>query len=289
MLKYFSIIFFFIFILASCEKEINVKLPPYNPKVVIEGWIEPGQPAMVLVTRNAAYFSTTDSTSLVNLLVRNAVIKVTDGVQTDSLTLGLDLRYFPPLVYKGQKLKGEIGKSYTLTVSVDGTTYSAVTSILKPVKLDSIWFKLEPTTQDTFGLIWAKFTDPPGVANYYRIFTQRLNKDKIFIPVDGSVSDDKFFDGKTFSFSIRRGSSTSANQYKDNKNEKSGKFKIGDTVIIKACSIDKANYDFWRTVEQEINSGGNPFGSPIPIISNINNALGVWGGYGPFLDTLIVK
>ena len=275
-------------IFISCQKEINIKLPPYNPKVVIEGWIEPGQPAMVLVARNAAYFSMTDSASLVNLLVRNAIIKVSDGVQTDSLTLGLDLRYFPPLVYKGQKIKGETGKSYTLSVTVDGKTYSAVTSILKPIKLDSVWFKLDPPTQDTFGLIWAQFSDPPGVANYYRIFTQRLNKDKKFIPVEGSVNDDKLFDGKTFSFSIRRGSNNLASTQKD-LNEKSGKFKIGDTVIIKACTIDKANYDFWRTTEQEMYSGGNPFGSPIPIISNIKDALGVWGGYGPFFDTLIIK
>ena len=164
MQKYFSILFIISIFLISCEKEINVKLPSYNPKIVIEGWIEPGQPAMVLVTRNAAYFSTTDSASLVNLLVRNAIIKVTDGVQSDSLTLGLDLRYFPPLMYKGQKIKGETGKSYTLSVTVDGKTYSAITSILKPVKLDSVWFKLDPSDQDTFGLIWAKFSDPPGLS-----------------------------------------------------------------------------------------------------------------------------
>jgi hypothetical protein len=52
-------------------------------------------------------------------------------------------------------------------------------------------------------------------------------------------------------------------------------------VDVKLSNIDKATYDFWRTMEYNYQSIGNPFSSPVQVISNISNgALGYFGGYG---------
>ena len=57
-------------------------------------------------------------------------------------------------------------------------------------------------------------------------------------------------------------------------------FNVKDTVNIKFCSIDKETYDFWETFQKELFNAGNPLAaSNSKIKSNINNGLGVWGGY----------
>ena len=57
-------------------------------------------------------------------------------------------------------------------------------------------------------------------------------------------------------------------------------FGRGDIMSVKFCNIDKAVFDFWRTMEYSYASIGNPFSSPTKVIGNISNgALGYFGGY----------
>jgi hypothetical protein len=59
-----------------------------------------------------------------------------------------------------------------------------------------------------------------------------------------------------------------------------GLFRKGDQAVIKFANIDKATYDFWRTMEYNYGSVGNPFSTPTVVISNLSNgALGYFGGY----------
>ena len=51
-------------------------------------------------------------------------------------------------------------------------------------------------------------------------------------------------------------------------------------LTAKLANIDKATFDFWRTMEYNYQSIGNPFSSPTVVLSNVsNNALGYFGGY----------
>ena len=66
-------------------------------------------------------------------------------------------------------------------------------------------------------------------------------------------------------------------------------FDKGDTVTLKVCNIDKATFDFWRTMEYTYASVGNPFSSPTRVISNIHGGgLGYFGGYAAQYRTLII-
>ncbi len=65
--------------------------------------------------------------------------------------------------------------------------------------------------------------------------------------------------------------------------------KKGDTVTLKLSNINKTTYDFWRTMEYTYASVGNPFASPVKVLSNIsNNALGYFGGYASQYRTIII-
>ncbi len=283
-----SVLYFFLpaMLLSSCQKQVNIDLPEPENKLVIEGWIEQDQYPVVSVTRNSPYFSAVDSNTLVNLFILNAQVFVSDGVQTEQLTLDFSnamLGVWPFICYRGSMIKGEIGKSYSLTIYAEGDTITGVTTIPEPVTLDSIWWKPDNQSNvenDSLGYLWATYNDNPNLKQYFRLFTMRKGKDKDWVPLFGSTFDDIFFNGISFTFSMYRGIPSLSDIEAIENDPELFYFKKGDTIDVKITSIDREHYDFWRTVEQEYYSGGNPFIFPVVIRHNVKGAVGVWGGYG---------
>ena len=279
-----SVFFLLTFYISACEQTVgDLDLPDHQSKIVIDGWIEQGRYAEVTLTKSASYFADIDSAALREALVSTAKVSISDGENSEVLTLFRNSDKFPPFYYRGTKMRGEVGKSYKLTVESRGETYEAVTSILPPPKLDSLWVEID-TENDSTANLWLSFKDEPVVENYYRIFTQRQGKDKKFEAIYLSAIGDRYFDGENFTFNILRNT-----QGIPDSNE--AQFSIGDTVMVRFCSIDQAHFDFWRTLEREAISIGNPFSSSgNEILSNTGeNALGVWGGYGASYYRIIVK
>jgi len=281
------LLFAFYLFVISCERDITVDLPEAEQKIVVEGYIEPGEKAVVMLTRSASFFAPVDSASLLSYLVTNATVTVSDGIITDTLLPTIDTNYYVPLLYKSQTMLGQVGRTYTLTVVADGKTVTGVTTIPQLVPLDSVWFKVQEG-RDSLGFAWAHLTDPDTVGNCYRWFARRLHKDKRFLPPPGSVFEDKFINGKSFDFAYNRGTEPNSSAEEDNDSRR-GFFKTGDTIAVKFCAIDRAHFDFWRKADQQINSNGNPFAAPSPIPSNINGGLGIWGGYAVMYDTIIAQ
>lgn len=272
-------------LIAACDPEPELDLTPYQPKLVIDGWIEENDFPRVILSRSSSYFDDIDSTTVRDLVVTTAKVTVSDGVNSEILTLKKDENHFPPYVYTGTKFKGITGKTYTLTVESRGETYTASTTIPPSASFDELWYEPIPDV-DSLGYIYGKLTDDPAVENFYRVFTKRQNKDTRYIPVYLSAIGDHSFNGKSFTFSLLRGPDNFAEVIDDLYFEK------GDTVRIKFCTMDKAHFDFWRTLERELYLIGNPFASSgNDVLSNIDGkkALGVWGGYGVKYYDLIAK
>jgi hypothetical protein len=271
--------------MTSCNEDLAIETTDYAPKIVIDGWIENGNYPKVMLTSSLSYFASIDSITIRKLVVTTAKITVSDGTRSEILTLKKDPNYFPPYIYSGTEIKGEVGKSYTLTVESKGMTYTAITTIPPVAQFDSLWFQTIKG-KDSLGYIYGKFTDNPAVQNYYRVFTQRENKDKRYVPVYLSAIGDQSFNGRRFTFSLLRGPDSFSKVVDDLY------FVSEDTVKIKFCTMDKANFDFWRTLERELYVVGNPFSSSgNEIKSNIDGdrALGVWGGYGVTYYKIITK
>jgi len=263
-------------ILAACHPEPNLDVIPYEQKLVIDGAIEDQGYARIFLSYNASYFQQIDSADLIDLVVGTAKVTVSDGTQSEILTLRRDDTYFPPYIYESTELRGEVGKTYTLTVDLKGQRYTASTTIPPPVKFTNMWFEDLPN-KDTLGYLFGSIADDPHNANYYRVFTERQHKDKKYIPIYLSAVSDQYFNGKNFTFSMLRGPESFTDVDDDLY------FKKGDTVMVKLCTMDRAHYDFWQTLERELYVVGNPFASSgNEILSNIDGkkALGVWGGYG---------
>jgi hypothetical protein len=274
--------------LISCEKNITVDLPDSKQMLVVEGYIEDGKHPYIILTKSSGFFSPLDSASLLQLVVDSAIVTVSDGAMTDTLKFIIDPFNFPYVFYKAQIMVGEVGKTYNLTiVTNDGQTLTSTTSIAPPIALDSTWFKIQEG-QDTLGFAWAHLTDPPAYGNCYRWFTMRATKDSYFIPPNGSVFEDRFINGQSFDFAYARGQVPNSTN-EDDLNEEAGFFKVGDTIYVKFCTIDYANFVFWRSAETQSSTNGNPFASPSDLKSNIKGGFGCWGGYAVTYDTIYAK
>jgi len=283
-MKYRYIIALIALVAVSCRKEVVIKLPDYQEKLVVEASIETGQPAIVLLSKSVPYFGTFDFTKPQEAFIKGAFITVTNGTLVDTLKeLDPNLGY----LYAGIKINGEQGKTYTLKIRYNGKEYSSTTTILSPPKLDSLWFKAE---KDNLGFIWQKFNEPAGSGDGYRWFAKRVSRDQFFAAPFNSVFDDKFVDGKKFDFAYDRGPQPNlVQEFRDDPER--GYYRKGDTVIVKFCKIGKREYDFWNTYYQNKASNGNPFSAPANVQGTFDNVREVFGsfvGYAPFYDTLII-
>lgn len=274
-----------VFILASCTKDITINLPPAQEKLVVEGHISTGQPPYVLLSKNSDFYSTFYLDSIGNFFVHDAVVIVSDGTITDTLTeLFFDTAGVTVSAYIGFGIIGQEEKTYTLTVQAEGKTLTSVTTIPKANPLDSVWWQpaSSENPDDTLIRLVCRYSDPTAPGNYVRYFT-KVNSEPFYPGYYSTFSDD-LVNGTTFNFTLDRGVNRSDSDLFNNY----GLFQRGDTIGVGWYGIDRAQYDFWRTLESEINGQGNPFATPVFVQGNINGGLGIWGGYAPTYKSLIV-
>lgn len=255
-------------------------------KVVIDGYIEQGQYPIVYLTYSSGFYEPVDSASLQELVLTTARVAISDGNETEVLTLFRNKEVYPPFFYRATDIRGEVGKTYTLEVSSRGEVYTATTTIPEPVALDSAW--IEPDMDiDTLGNLWVRFQDQKGVKNYYRTFVQVRGEDEDFVPSYQSTLSDRTFNGEVYDHPVLR----LPESFIEIDNDVL--FKKGDTIRLRFCAIDEPHFTFWRTLERELYLVGNPFGSSgNEISSNIKGsapALGIWGGYTATYETIIFK
>lgn len=280
-------------LLTGCEKNIDFALKEEAPKLVVEATIENGQPPVVFLSTSLNYFETLSLPQLAGTFVRGADVRVSNGTVTHKLK-----EYNTPLgggytfTYYGidsanlaTAFVGELNKSYSLTITTGGQTYTATTTIPGFNKrIDSVYYKAGPPQLDSNKVIvLVKATDPPGFGNYNRYFSSRNGGP--FLPGLNSVFDDLFIDGTSYEVQVQAGADR-------NREIKEGDllFNKGDTVVFKLSGIDKATYDFWRTMEFSYASVGNPFSTPTKVLGNISNgALGYFGGYASQYRSLIIR
>ncbi len=265
----------------SCnyEPELDIQVP--DALIVVDGWIEMGDQAKVFLTTNSPYFTSIDSSSIRDLVLSRAKVSLSDGERSEVLILRKDTRYFPPYFYEGNSIFGDTGKVYTLIAEYGGKSISAETTIPSQVPIDTVFF--EAMEGDSLGRIVIEFSDPADEKNYYRIFTKRQGIDQKFISTFLLAINDQYFNGESVSFSFIRAPESFLST------EESDYFLVSDTVIVKLVTMDKASFEFWNTYQDEVINSTNPFASSmVDLNSNVEgDGLGIWGGYGFCLDTVI--
>lgn len=305
-------------LLQACEREIEVDLPRTEPKVVVEGVIQTGQPPLVILSRTQNFFDPTSLQSIAASFISEAAVTVFDGSTTHTLDricsslipdsllaevaaiTGINVNLLANAnicawTRLDGSLLGEEGRSYRLEVQTEGKAVSATTTIPQTVELDSVWFRLalQRPNDDTLGLMWGRLSDPDTLGNCYRVLAQRINrrpngqpKDANFVAPFFSVFDDRYFNGLSFDFNFNRGAVPFSTALDDN-NEERGFFKVGDTVVVKGVSIDLASFRFYNSFQNNVATQGDVFSNPANVMSNIQGGIGIWSGWAYRLDTVV--
>ncbi len=291
-MKEIASLFFLWCLLAGCEKKVDFKLDQSTPKLVVDASIENGEPPVVVLSKSINYFSKISLQLLAESFVHNAVVEISDGIKAHKLKeyavpLGNGYTIYYYSIDSGNLASsfiGQLNKNYKLDISTDGETYSAATTIPNITKrIDSLRYKPVPNdTSQKQVIVMVTATDPAGYGDYVRYWTKRNRE--FFLPGYTSVYDDLVIDGTTYELEVEPGIDRNGSFNEDKR-----AFKKGDTVTLKLSNINKTTYDFWRTMEYTYASVGNPFASPVKVLSNIsNNALGYFGGYASQYRTIII-
>ena len=279
MKKY--LLFVFAIIIASCSNDNVSEQKSLESKLVVEGWIEQGDYAQVLLSSSIPVTDVIDSTNILNHAIRAAKITISDGTTSEVLRVKTDKNRVPPFVYFGSTLKGEAGKQYSLKIEYLNRIVEATTIIPGTVSLKSAEYVKKVET-DTTGYVFVKFDDPINEKNYYQIATKIDGEEPIFVPSFYGNLDDKNFTASSISVQINRGvllfPKTKFTPY----------FADGDLIHVKLRTQNKDALDFWNSWQNEIVNSRNPiYPANTSLKSNIKGGIGIWAGYGQ--STLIVK
>lgn len=278
MKKYILILF--ALIAVNCSKD-DFSEQSIESKIVVEGWIEEGDYAEVLLSSSIPVKGVIDSTNVLNHVIRSAKITVSDGQTSEVLKVKNDKNRVPPFVYFGTTLMGEAGKEYSIKIEYLNRVVQAVTTIPKSVKLKSAEY-IKKNATDTTGYIFVKFDDPVNEKNYYQIATKINKEEPVFVPAFYGNLDDKNFKESSVSVQVNRGillfPKTKFTPY----------FADGDLIFVKLRTQNKEALDFWNSWQNEIVNSKNPiYPSNTSLKSNIKGGIGIWAGYGQ--STLIVE
>lgn len=153
------------YLASSCREDIE--LVGNDTQLVVEGWIEDGNFPIVLLTKSfAPNKDNLSENDLLKYLIRWAKVTVSDGDESVVLTGKFDSRYFPPYIYTTTHLRGQAGKTYTLTVDYGEFQASAITTI--PEQSGKCCFRVEKcNNSDTLYQIYADFTRTDDNQHYY--------------------------------------------------------------------------------------------------------------------------
>jgi hypothetical protein len=261
--KYFFFILIAAIALSSCKKVINLDLGNVSGELVIEGNMTniSGQ-QYVLLSRNVPFTSLNTYPP-----VSGANVTIADNLGNQyQLTEG------PAGTYSVNPAFGVSNRTYTMTVTSGGKTYTAASTMPNVVRLDSITDKPNYfNAANGQKVVTVHFQDPPGIANQYRfvMYVNNVQVNSVF------AFDDEFIDGKYVNLDLEE---NDINVY------------AKDTVKVEMQCIDRPIYTYWYTLSQQ--QANNPGGQVAPSNppGNITpTTLGYFSAHTTQTLTLVVK
>ncbi|OWP74972.1 hypothetical protein BWK62_12235 [Flavobacterium oreochromis] len=266
------------FFLISCQEEKNVTNAPM--KIVVEGSIEEKEPAFVVLSKSIPINVNLNLNTIDQYFIRAAKVTVSTDDKQEILRLKMMPGYYPPFVYVGEEILGQIGKKYHLKVEYKGQIITAETIIPKTVLIQTLDFQ---KIDENKGKLVIGFTDDLD-KNYYQITTRIRGKDSLFVPTLYGNIDDNSLKGEKVSLNILKGIKFFPEKDTDTN------FPIDKIIEVKLKNMNKETYEFWNSWQNDVLNGQNPlFPSVFNLKTNIKGGFGIWAGYGSDLKLIRAK
>ena len=273
------ILLFLVAFLCSCNGDIE---PPASQQIVVEGWIEEGgHPVVILSFTIPLDEEYTSLDSIDQYLIRWGRVSVSDGENTVVLSGKYDKGYFPPYIYTSTSIMGQAGKTYTLRADYKNYHATAQTTIPKSVPIDRV-YSVPVGISDTLRTVHAVFR-PEGGEQYFKLFTRSEMNDQQYLSSSLGILDAATLSNPA-DVPVYRGMKVTNQEHYDSH------YVVGDTVIVKLCTLDRQSYDYWKDWGDAEEFSANPlFNVMRNPRSNIQGGVGYWCGYGKSQKVIIVK
>lgn len=235
--------------MSSCEDVINPTLPDAEPVVVIDAWLSnEDMPQHIYVNRTQPYFQSDFPAKAGGATV---FVEDDEGNRFDFIENDSAYTWVPP----AGEVFGVTGRTYSLTVELDGRRYLSSTLMGRAPVIDSVKFSFEESDdfiQQDYYLAEFVAQDFVGTGDTYWIKAykngQYLSKPgEINVAFDAGFSRGGNIDGLTFIQPIQEGINP-IDEDPDNDNEFLPPYLVGDEVRVEIHSISIPAFFFLNEV-----------------------------------------
>jgi hypothetical protein len=216
----------------------------------------------VKITRTADFYSTGATPR-----VTNAVVTVKDDLGEEHIFAHNPRNVSDSAgIYIPQDgFYGSIGRTYTLTVVVDGKTYTATDGLTSIITMDSLKYRLDPDEAEDpkhYGKAYDLLLythEPQDEVNFYLFKFYRNDSLKYYNDTDIYYSDDKLLAENIEGI------------------ESPIYYAIGDKATVEAYSISRDGYVFYYDLWSILNNDAGGMFGPIPASPRTNLSNGALG------------
>jgi len=272
--KHIHILLITIFIgslLASCEKVVHLDLNSAETRIVIEGNITPNPGPYEVVIRTSGDYYTAEGI----MPITGAKVIVSDDLgNSDTLSEESEGVYFTNTIV------GESYRTYSLEVKYKDISYSGTELLPAKVFIDSLSYEEMPVgagpppedEDKKMYIVFCNFLDPVETEDYYR-FKIKINNESVESRGSSYIlANDQLFNGQYVKYTIW-GVEASPQ----------------DTVSIILETIGFNTFEYFRTLNDALSSGGMGSTPYNPISNLTNDALGYFGAYTSDKQSIILK
>lgn len=187
--------------------------------------------------------------------------------------------YFPPYVYTTSELRGEAGETYTLSIQTDDEYVTAETKIPTQKAIMDGVIPIKAIESDTLYKLTI-YTHKQEERGWYNIFVLEWPDVKYYRSALMGTYCDNDCSINTIEIKRRKGYGEESNPF----------YKKGDSLIVKACSMDSMAYEYWKSYEKMILLSRNAFFVyDQDLLSNINGGIGYFFGYNSTKKRIIIE
>lgn len=266
-MKNIFLIIISLFLVISCEREIDLNLEDQSGNIVIEANVtDQAGPYTVRITKSVSF---TQSNTYPG--IENAQVTLSDNLgQTENL------QHIGNGIYQASSFQGQSGRTYTLKVQTDGKEYTSQSKMPEAVEFQGLEQDSFMVAGETSYTLLPIFVDPPALGNRY-LFTYSVND-----------HPKKYF--SEFSDNVNNGAPNQRPLILPNDDEDGDvKVKVGDKITVKMQCIDDAVYTFYSALLQ-LSGGGGGGVTPTNPPSNISNgALGYFSAHTVSVKTIVIE
>ena len=288
---------------VSCERNFDIALKNNQSQLIVEGYINNELPSYnyVVLGRSQSYFEP----GFENIPVTGATVTITEGTLLASNTYNWDLGsrrqlkegrlpqfndqllpgvYFDPMLTTNpaNALKGTPGKHYLLEIEAEGKQYSAITTLLPLISLDSVtsdfhYIDEDDDTTQAKARLTVHYKDPDSIGNTQLYYWSSIDSRNNF--GWGAMGTNRFTPGTDDLVNGEYIHLTLSNG-----------FAIGDSINYYMASVERKVYNFWDSFNKARSNAG-PFATPVRLLNTVSgdNVIGCFSGFSLSTKSLVVQ